>query len=105
MLEKNFKSVEKYGQYISYFQRLNDVVMLKTRIFNIVSRVLSLLPYENTIKGSIRKVLYGNVRRQDTLIKPLKINEMDISMFSKNKVVPLGALKGLLRIMVAVCEK
>jgi len=105
VLEKNFRSVEKYGQYISYFQRLSDVVMLKTRIFNIVSRVLSLLPYGNTIKGSIRKVIYGNVVRQNTLTKPLKINEIDISMFSKNKVVPIEASKGFLRIMGAVCEK
>jgi|Deesub1362B_J571_1020462.scaffolds.fasta_scaffold00891_7 ubiquinone/menaquinone biosynthesis C-methylase UbiE len=103
LVERNFKGVERYGQYISYFQRLNDMIMLKPRIFNIVSRVLSLSPYGDTIKENIQKVLYDDVK-QDTLIKPLKINEMDVSMFSKNKVVPIEASKGLLRIMVAVCE-
>ena len=60
---------------------------------------------ERASKKGVRKVLHGNAVKQYTSLKPLKIHEIDVSMFNKNKVVPLEAGKGLLRIMVAVCKK
>ena len=86
LLEKNFRRVEKYGQYISYFQRLNDIIMLKTRIFNFATKVLSMLPYGGTIKESIRKVLHNYATRQEVSLKPVKIHAIDVSIFNKHLI-------------------
>lgn len=99
LLERNFRNVEKYGQYISILQRFRDIVTPK--IIGVLSKTLSLLPY---VKDLTQMLLQRKVIKQNVSIKPLRIIELDIKRMVKNRVVPIGTSNGILRIMVAVCK-
>lgn len=104
LLESNFREVKRYGQYISYFQRLDDLFMPKARLLKVASSILSILPkgriIGKIIKSKVTKPTYTN----PSMICPLKIDQIDISVFDKNKVVSLRG-RGILRIMIGVCKK
>ncbi len=101
LLDKNFREVEKYGQYISRFQRLNDLI--RQKIIGLASAVLLILLKNKNIESKISKIIYSRPS-QDPSQRPQKIDEIDVSTMGKNKVTPLEN-KRILRIMVGVCKK
>lgn len=96
LLEDNFEKVEKYSQYITFPQRLNDIFRLKARMFAAGLRILNTIPKGNLLKQKIKQILHRKVS-----LKKIK----DSFVIEKNKVVPLGMNGGLLRIMIGVCKK
>jgi len=106
LLENNFFKVEKYAQYITYTQRLNDIFRPKARIYRLISKILSLVPEGRKVKQIIKKSLKRSSAKTNNniTIKPLKIEDSFIPMMNSNKVVLLDSRKGILRIMVAVCK-
>lgn len=103
-LEKFFKSVERYGQYISIFLRVMDLARYVTgNMISSISKVLlHLLP---SIKNSPFVMRFKNRTIKRKGIKSLhKIKDSFETAFCQHRVVRLGSRKGLLRIMVAVCR-
>ena len=106
LLENNFSKVEKYAQYITYTQRLNDIFRPKARIYKLISNVLNSIPGGKKIKQIIKKSPkhISKESKNDIGINPIKIEKSLIPMMESNKVVPLNSKKGILRIMVALCK-
>jgi len=96
LCEDNFEKVEKYSQYITFSQRVNDIFLLKARMFATGSRILNTVPKGDLLKRKIKQILHLKVSL-------LKIK--DSFVIEKNKVMPLGREGGLLRIMIGVCKK
>jgi len=106
LLEKNFRKVEKYGQYISIFQRFKDIVGpkidgIKSKIIGIISKTISLIPCIKIVYKRYYNYKSKNINKH---FNPLKITELNIEYMVRNRVVPIDASNGILRIMVAVCK-
>jgi len=106
LLESNFSKVEKYGQYITYMQRLNDIFRFKIQLFSLCVKILNAMPRGKILKWKIKKFLGKSSlkKRDDVIVKPIQIKESLILIMDSNKVVPLGSRKSPLRIMVGVCQ-
>ena len=103
-LERFFKLVGRYGQYISIFLRVMDLARYVTGniISGISKMLLHLLP---SIKNSLSVMRFKNRAVKRKGVKSLhRIKDSYETAFCQHEVVRLGSRKGLLRIMVAVCR-
>lgn len=106
LLENNFTEIEKYGQYISHMQRLNDILHPMARLFSLGAKTLNFIPNGETLKQKIKKLLGrpSSEKKDNGIVKPIKIEDTIIFMMGSNKIVPIGTKKGLLRMMIGVCK-
>lgn len=107
LLENHFDYVQRYGQYISLFTRVNDV--LRVIPYRIARKTLSFTPHGDRIKEFLKKEVFKSIERVNPRPHGKEVHEMcdqDPMSFKNCKVEPLSK-KGssqLLRIMLAVCK-
>jgi hypothetical protein len=100
LVEKYFSKVERYAQFFSYKDRLNDLARLRLR--PLVVKILEIIGLKEFLKQSLRK--------NNAAFSPGKtpigfIWQLNLISYSRYIVKPLNSGSGLLRIMIALGRK